>query len=72
MPKDIAAPAITRLGGWTTCDRYQCPGETFGKEVIVLLRNGEIIGPVHYGNLSWMWWRTDFGALDIVGYKIVD
>ena len=69
--EEIAAAAITRLGGWIEYDGKKRPANITKERVEILLRNGRMIAINEPPSTWWHWRRDEDPELNIVAYRII-
>ena len=71
MPKDIAAAAITRLGGWIEHDGKKRPANITEERIEVLLRSGRIVALSKHPTTWWHWHRDKDPGYNFMAYRII-
>ena len=69
--EEIAAAAISRLGGWIAHDGKKRPADIAKERVEVLLRSGGIIATGKHPAAWWHWHRDEDPAVNIMAYRII-
>ena len=69
--EEIAAAAISRLGGWIAHDGKERPVNIAKERVEVLLRSGLIIAISEHPDTWWHWRRDEDPAINIMAYRII-